>query len=358
MAQQVQGQPDLEGFTEAERQVLARALDKDSAHRYPSCGEFIRELRRAATPPPAPPAGGAPVPPGRRRGRWKAIGYGAVLAVPLALLAALGLGQRPPVSCPEGCVKADGASFAEVDGKRYWDQVVHTGITGEPIRFRLIGRSKADDPPSFYLMETKVTRAQFHRAMSDPRMGSLLAERSAGHPWAVQGKWQETQAVAGDQGPLPVFDVTVTEAHCFAELLGGRLPTEAQWDKAGGGLDGAEGPYKPECDPKRDIALGLKEPRPVGTSPGEESIFHILDMAGNGREFTRELQDPGPRRRTVPLSDPDKDRDRVILRGHSFLRSRPFKFPPPGEGRPQVLEYGESRGDVGFRVVLELPVGR
>src|SRR5581483_6175986 len=61
--QHIQGNPDLSSLPVADRPVVARALAKNPDERYPTCLEFVEQLR-AATAPAAPvlPAA-APLPP-------------------------------------------------------------------------------------------------------------------------------------------------------------------------------------------------------------------------------------------------------------------------------------------------------
>jgi formylglycine-generating enzyme required for sulfatase activity len=155
--------------------------------------------------------------------------------------------------------------------------------------------------------------------------------------------------------------MTVTEAHCFAEWVClqarlsngkvwvGRLPSAAQWDKAGGKREGVLGPYRADR-PVSEIAVDLFQPRPVGTSPADISLFGCLDMAGNGREFTRTVPDT---ELFVPLPAPRKGfrGDTVTVRGREFDRPHPFRF----RDAAQAVDYNETAEDLGFRVVIELP---
>jgi hypothetical protein len=58
MLQTLTGEPDLGGLPEAERAVVRQALDREPARRFGSCGELVRELKRAAAGEcGAPPVG-------------------------------------------------------------------------------------------------------------------------------------------------------------------------------------------------------------------------------------------------------------------------------------------------------------
>jgi serine/threonine-protein kinase len=49
MRAHIEAAPDLEGCSEAERQVLTQALAKAANKRYPSCRDFARQLARAVS---------------------------------------------------------------------------------------------------------------------------------------------------------------------------------------------------------------------------------------------------------------------------------------------------------------------
>ena len=48
--------PDLTRLTERDRAVLARALAKEPARRFPSCTAFVQALKEGRAPPPRPPS--------------------------------------------------------------------------------------------------------------------------------------------------------------------------------------------------------------------------------------------------------------------------------------------------------------
>src|SRR5262249_29202248 len=101
--------------------------------------------------------------------------------------------------------------------------------------------------------------------------------------------------VAGQKGRLPVFRVTPTEAHCFAEWLGGRLPSKKQWLEAAGMFDDHKkaGPFEGDITDKAGLAVAsfLNGPRPVDWGSQHVSSRGCRQMAGNGFEWTRDLID-------------------------------------------------------------------
>lgn len=99
----------------------------------------------------------------------------------------------------------------------------------------------------------------------------------------------------------PVVHVTWTAAQAYCVWAGGRLPTEAQWEKAARGDDQRFFPWgneRPEnnranyCDVncivgERDpnVDDGYRETAPVGSFPEGASYYGILDMSGNAYEW-------------------------------------------------------------------------
>lgn len=101
----------------------------------------------------------------------------------------------------------------------------------------------------------------------------------------------------------PQVDITWYEARAYAKWAGGDLPTGAQWEKAARGTDGRMYPWGNKWDPIRCNCSkawqggerlylqygGNARPLPAGSSPGDISPYGVRDMAGNVREFTRDL---------------------------------------------------------------------
>jgi hypothetical protein len=405
MIDHLESTPDLTPLPETEQAVLRRALAKKAEDRYPTCREFVQaledaladELKRPATPTVGPAAGGPPtqkpqLPPGtmpdassrewptRRPAagddtavegwasrfvppRWLLAGMGLLGLMILVVGGFLGYSLLPPAPSSRRGPTEDvfllpdwtkdpraEVVFVLADGKHYFSRII-LNRHGLRIPFVLVPREQPDDPPTFYIMEDKVWNDLFRpfaEAHLDPKQTLWqLGGRRDGADWPV----------GEAEGRLPVFRVTAEEAQRFAAWLGGLLPTVRQWDRAAGySRHKGKGPFRepPEGTPLPRVAVNRIQdgPMPAGAAEDDVSPLGVRDLAGNGREFTRNLAgDPG---RTVADAT---EADRVILRGRLYTLSRPLWYTDLDEQQeqPQMQSCRAASPYTGFRVVLEWP---
>jgi formylglycine-generating enzyme required for sulfatase activity len=138
--------------------------------------------------------------------------------------------------------------------------------------------------PDYSIAKTPVTNAQY----------LAFVEATGQKPPST---WEGGKPLKG-KGEHPVVRVDWYDAVAYcgwlAEATGRayRLPSEAEWEKAARGTDGRIYPWGDEWDPKRCNSRegGRDDTTPVGQySPGGDSPYGCVDMAGNVWEWTRSL---------------------------------------------------------------------
>jgi formylglycine-generating enzyme required for sulfatase activity len=155
----------------------------------------------------------------------------------------------------------------------------------------------------------------------------------------------------------PVVEVSWYGAKAYAQWVGGRLPTEAEWEKAVRGTYGQTYPWgneNPECS-LSNYSGCIGNTTPVGSYPDGASPYGALDMAGNVWEWTESLW--GEKWLAPEFKypyDPADGRENIdagcevlrVLRGGAFTFSqRGLRCAFRGRNLPIVRD-----GDYGFRV--------
>jgi formylglycine-generating enzyme required for sulfatase activity len=102
-------------------------------------------------------------------------------------------------------------------------------------------------------------------------------------PIPDDGMWWTPMTTPND----PVVDISRAEAEAYCRWVGGRLPTEAEWEKAARGTDGRVYPWgndPPSCSLANYIDCGDVR-MPVDVHDDVDSPYGTINMAGNVWEW-------------------------------------------------------------------------
>ncbi len=200
----------------------------------------------------------------------------------------------------------------------------------------------------FIIKRTEVTVAEyleFWKSLKNQRLQKLYASYYFGTKDSMQSypAWDKRGNLLRP-GLLPEHPVTgisayAAEAFCHWKSQQLKrvvtLPTRAQWSKAAGGIDGTQyawgNTYKSGM---ANINTGFF--KPVGTTSGDRSIYGVLDLSGNVREFVR-----------IPREMPGPHGVFAIAGGSYFS-------PPAVSPNANIVYTPRGGNDVGFRYVSSI----
>jgi len=168
--------------------------------------------------------------------------------------------------------------------------------------------------PQFAIESHNVTNHDFlrfiqaegyqNRALWTPEGWAWRTKENIKHPvfWRAEGNIWLYRTMFGEirlPQEWPVY-VSHAEATAYANWLGRKLPTEAQFHRAAYGTPKGEEerlyPWgnEPPTERHGNFDFGSWDPSPVGAHPAGASAFGVYDLVGNGWEWTRTEFAPFP----------------------------------------------------------------
>lgn len=145
--------------------------------------------------------------------------------------------------------------------------------------------------------------------------------------WTVQGFWIQEHEVTNEEYARldtahsfpfgeerhPVAELTWRQALTYARSLGGRLPTEVEWEFVARGAERREYPWgdaEPTCELAHYVECEPRSTLPAMTRPSGATPEGVHDLAGNVREWVMPVWFD-PARHPV-------NRDAIKVKGGSF----------------------------------------
>lgn len=314
-------------------------------------------------------------------------------------------GRGDPDCCMPGAVGAAREPVERLSGfqKGYYPAELLCSIeAGKALRgtnFPIYSRDgesplRAVDIRAFAIATITVTNAQFrsfvestgHVTDAEKAGGAFVflggtgssfgAKRVSGMPWwaFVPGACWRAPLGAADEAwcdpDHPVTQVSWTDAAAYAEFVGGRLPSEVEWEHAArGGLGDVPYPWGTEEPTDRgsfpcniwqgDLSTDNLAYDGCGlTAPArsfEPNGYGLYNMVGNVWEWcadARPAADLGGKSAGTPRAQADRAEDRV-LKGGSFLCHVSYCHRYRIAAR-MFRPHGLAIGHVGFRVAFDL----
>ncbi|MCE8011588.1 formylglycine-generating enzyme family protein [Billgrantia desiderata] len=181
----------------------------------------------------------------------------------------------------------------------------------------------------FEMMEHCVTNKEYSQFIQAGGYESPDLWSSSGWKWrqtfniSHPAFWLDPQYNGSAQ---PVTGVSFHEANAFAKWVGGRLPTEIEWERAARGEDGREFPWGNE-PPDMSMANFSPDFVPVDLSavevtqhPRNVSPFGCFQMAGNVFEWCSDyFHIDTPQRRIAGVKLEDRASPRRVLKGGAWV---------------------------------------
>ena len=192
---------------------------------------------------------------------------------------------------------------------------------------------------AFWIDRTEVTNAQYRQCVEDG---------ACSPPEDHSSRTRDSYYDNPDFGDYPVVNATWFQAQEYAEWVGGRLPTEAEWEYAARGPSGNIYPWGNNApnDSLLNYETNVGDTTKVGSYPDGASWCGALDMASNVWEWVADWYGDYPSGQHVNPTGPTSGDARVLRGGAFFNSARGVRC------AVRNWYYPDLRLGVGFRVVV------
>jgi formylglycine-generating enzyme required for sulfatase activity len=247
--------------------------------------------------------------------------------------------ERPPACIEIGQIwisPADGVTLACVPAGTFAMGSDDTAVSSPRHEVRL---------SAYWIDRTEVTNARYQHCVD---AGKCAPRSNLPGATGVASKTRDDYYFDPAFADYPVLIYTAEEAMAYCGCMGRSLPTEAQWEKAAGGLDGRRYPWGDTLDCDHASYLDCTtDTTPVDMPVAGASTYGALNMAGNVAEWVADFWADGydPR---APVDDPTGPAtgENRIRRGGGFASlSRDLLVTARLSGNP--AHYFD--GQMGFR---------
>jgi len=203
----------------------------------------------------------------------------------------------------------------------------------------------------YYIYKYEVTFEQFAKFVKETG-------------YRAEGDWKKDYNEKTKK--CPVVYITWNDAREYCKWVGGKLPTEAQWEFAARGKDGGIFPWGNKWDKnicnnyeledeslkkKRYIIYDNMGITPVGTFPRDKSPYGVMDMGGNVIEWCRDWFDQHYYSRSPHVNPvgPSTGTQRCMRGGGWGQPRQVCRSTYRDRERPTDVD-----GDFGFRCIVEI----
>ena len=236
--------------------------------------------------------------------------------------------------------EADGAEIVLVPAGEF---LMGSDASVDPYFYGAEGPQHLVTLDEFWIYRTEVTNAMY---------AACVAASACPRPAYTASATRDEYYGSPDFAAYPVVYVSWTHAASYCAWAGGRLPTEAEWEKAGRGMDARLFPWGDDLPTSQLVHFNTRDTAAVGSYPLGASPFGAFDMSGNVHEWVFDWFQA-----TYYSISPDENplgaasgTTRVYRGGAYHNQADGLRVVMRGS---RAVDFNGP--DIGFRCVIELP---